>query len=456
MRKVRNQQLPLSEAVPNHPKAKELSKISEILDSKDSIFDLVLQDIRTPISAETNIDRGAAGMTAEQVVRAAIVKQIEGYSYRELAFHLQDSRAYSQFGKIGYTKSYSKSALQQNIKAISTQTWEQINRLLVDYGKENDIEKGRKVRVDCTVVESNIHAPYDSDLLMDVVRVLARNLATAKTELTGIAMEFSDHRRRAKRRTLEILNAKNAETRKTPYRDLIEIAERTITYGEKAMKMLKGYQSISLEALGMAAFVAGQLEHYLPLARQVVCQARRRILENEKVPSKEKIVSLFEPHTDIIRKDRRDTYYGHKICLTGGASNLITDCVVLDGNPADSTLTGMMLERQKEIYGRAPLKVALDGGFSSKNNLEAAKQIGIKDVCFSKGRGLDAKDMCRSLWVYKGLRRFRAGIESGISWLKRSLGLDRCNWKGYESFKSYVWASVVSANLLTLARQQLP
>jgi IS5 family transposase len=453
MRKVRNQQLPLSEVAPDHPKAKELSKISEILDSKHSIFDLVLQDIRTPISAGTNIDRGAAGMTAEQVVRAAIVKQVEGYSYRELAFHLQDSRAYSQFCRIGFTKSYSKSALQQNIKAISAQTWEQINRLLVDYGKENDIEKGRKVRVDCTVVESNIHAPYDSDLLMDAVRVLARNLAMAKTELAGVAMGFSDHRRRAKRRTLEILNTRNAEARRKPYKDLIEIAERTIAYGEKAINTLRSYQSISLETMGVAAFVAGQLDHYLPLARQVVCQARRRILENEKVPAQDKIVSLFEPHTDIIRKDRRDTYYGHKICLTGGASNLITDCVVLDGNPADSTLTGMMLERQKDIYGRAPLKVALDGGFSSKDNLEAAKQIGVKDVCFSKGRGLNAKDMCRSSRVYKGLRRFRAGIESGISWLKRSLGLDRCTWKGYESFKSYVWASVVSANLLTLARQ---
>lgn len=455
MRKTRTQQLPLSEAAPDHPKAKELSKISTILDANLSIYDLVLQDIGVPFSAETNEDSGAEGMTAEQVVRAAIVKQVEGYSYRELAFHLQDSRTYSQFCRIGFTKSYGKSTLQQNIKAISAQTWEQLNRLLMDYAKESGIEKGRKVRVDCTVVESNIHTPYDSELLMDAVRVLARNLAMAKTELPGIVMEFSDHRRRAKRRSLEILNAKNAETRRKPYKDLIEVAERTIIYGEKAVRTLRGYQGVSLKAWGVVAFVAEQLNHYLPLARQVICQARRRVLENEKVPAQEKIVSLFESHTDIIRKDRRDTYYGHKICLTGGASNLITDCVVLDGNPADSTLTGMMLERQKEIYGRTPLKAALDGGFSSKENLKVAKQSGIKDVCFSKGRSLAVKDMCRSSWVYKGLRRFRAGIESGISWLKRSLGLDRCTWKGHESFKSYVWASVVSANLLTLARQQL-
>jgi len=173
------------------------------------------------------------------------------------------------------------------------------------------------------------------------------------------------------------------------------------------------------------------------------------------VPAQEKIVSIFEHHTDIIRKDRRDTYYGHKICLAGGSSNLILDGVVLDGNPADSELTKVMLARQDEIYGRYPLKVALDGGFASHVNLETAKSNGIKDVCFSKGRGLTEEDMCRSKRVYRMLWKFRAGIESGILWLKRSFGLSRCSWKGLESFKSYVWASIVSANLLTIARRHL-
>jgi IS5 family transposase len=114
-----------------------------------------------------------------------------------------------------------------------------------------------------------------------------------------------------------------------------------------------------------------------------------------------------------------------------------------------------MFDRQKDIYGRYPLKASLDGGFASKVNLKSAKGKGIKDVCFAKGRGLEIQEMCRSSYVYKVLRRFRAGIESGISWLKRSLGLDRCSWKGFESFKSYVWSAIVSANLLTMARVQL-
>lgn len=450
MRKTRNQQLPLAEATADHPKAKELAKINEILDANHSILALALQDLST-----SNNDVGANGMTAEQVVRAALIKQIEGFSYRELAFHLVDSRAYSRFCRIGIGRSFEKSALQRGIKAISDTTWEQINRVVVAYAREQSIEKGRKVRVDCTVVESNIHAPYDSELLVDAIRVLARCLSESKSGLAGIVFSFCDHRRRAKRRNLEIMNAKNSAGREKAYKDLIEIAEKTIGYCEKGLKSLSGYHAVTLEGHGLKAGLIKELNHYLSLARQVVCQTRRRVLNGEAVPAQDKIVSIFEPHTDIIRKDRRDTYYGHKICVTGGASNLILDCVILDGNPADSDLTGLMLQRQESIYGRYPLKAAFDGGFSSQVNLAKAKGDGVRDVCFSKGRGLGEEDMCRSRRVYKGLRDFRAGIESGISWLKRSLGLGRCTWKGFESFKSYVWASVVSANLLTIARQQL-
>ena len=452
MRKARIQQLPLAEATPDHPKAKELAKISEILDQNSSIYDLVLQDIGT-----AGTKTGAQGMTAEQVLRAAIIKQMEGFSYRALAFHLMDSRAYSWFCRIGITsKPFKKSALQRGIKAITDSTWEQINKVLLGYGRSEGLEQGRKIRVDCTVVESNIHAPFDSELLVDSVRVLARILTTVKMELPDLVFSFSDHRRRAKRRNLGVMNAKNAAERKKMYKDLLQVTENTIGYAQRCLKAFRSYHPSTLEQGGVMSMAKEQLEHFLPLTRQVVCQTRRRVLEGESVPAVEKIVSIFEEHTDIIRKDRRDTYYGHKICLTGGASNLILDCVILEGNPADSSLTEMMLDRQEIIYGRYPLKAAFDGGFSSQENLKKAKEKeGIKDVCFSKGRGLNIKDMCRSSWMYRQLRNFRAGIESGISWLKRSLGLDRCLWKGFESFKSYVWASIVSANLLTMARHQL-
>jgi IS5 family transposase len=179
------------------------------------------------------------------------------------------------------------------------------------------------------------------------------------------------------------------------------------------------------------------------------------VLQGEQVPAPDKVVSLFEPHVDVLVKDRRATYYGHKIFLTGGASGLILDCAIAKGNPVDSTWAVPLLKRQQRLYGRVPRQASFDGGFASKDNLAAAKALGVRDVCFAKRRGLAVLDMVKSSWVYKKLRAFRAGIESGISFLKRAFGLDRCIWKGACGFVAYVRLGVLTANLLTLARHRL-
>ena len=440
------------EAAPVHPKAKEFEMIDQILDANPNIYNLAFQDL----TANTASHHGANGMSAEQVVRAALVKRIEQCSYEDLSFHLSDSRTYRKFCKIGLVdKPFKKSALHKNIKALSAQTWEEINRVILEYAAKKEIEDGRKVRIDCTVIESNIHAPYDSELLWDSVRVLNRLLGRAKENLPGISFPYSDRTRRAKRRALNVTNAKTSKARNTAYKDLIKVTNQVIAYSKSALPEIESYPAVDILQSSIILDLVKKLEHYLPLALKVVDQTERRIIHGESVPSGEKIVSIFEDHTDIIKKDRRDTYYGHKICLTGGPSNLILDCLILDGNPADSNLTGEMLDRMSEIYGRYPKKAALDGGFASKENVDKAKANGVKDICFAKGKGLEVDNMCKSKYVFNKLRNFRAGIESGISWLKRSFELTRCLWKGLDSFKSYVWSSIVSANLLTIARKQI-
>ncbi|MFC1821342.1 ISNCY family transposase [Thermodesulfobacteriota bacterium] len=450
MRKNYKKQMPLTITRIDHPHAEELEDISQILDANPIIYQWVLQDLTRDVMRN---DTGAEGMSAEQVLRAAIIKQMEGYSYGELAFHLLDSVCYRRFCRIGISdKGFQKSALCNNIKAITPETWEAINRILVAYGQDKGIEKGKQVRIDCTVVSSNIHEPTDSSLLWDCVRVLTRLLGQINERFDKIDIPFSDHTKRAKRRMLGILNAKSKKERKKRYEDLLKVTRKTVKYGDNAVSLLETHPFLNSSLAATAQELADELKEIIRLTHKVIDQTIRRVIHGESVPACEKIVSIFEPHTDIIVKDRRDTFYGHKVCLTGGPSNLITDCLILDGNPADTDLTDQMFDRHKEIYGYYPLKAALDGGFASKTNLVAAKRKGIKDVCFAKKRGLEEEDMCRSTWVYKRLRRFRAGIESGISWLKRCFGFTRCMWKSLPSFHSYVWASIVSANLLTLAR----
>ena len=454
MRKKIQKQMPLMITAIDHPHAQELEKISPILDNNPIITEMVWQDLTKHLKKAATT--GAEGMTAEQVLRAAIIKQMESYSYWDLAFHLLDSVSYRGFCRIGIAdKGFQKSALCNNIKAISPETWEAINRILVAYGEDKAVEKGREVRMDCTVVSSNIHDPSDSSLLWDSVRVLTRMLGQINERFEGLDIRFSDHTKRAKRRMLGVMNAKSEKIRKRQYEDLLKVTRKTLNYAQRAVSLLEAFPFQYPSLIMTAQAMADELKKVIQLTQKVIDQTTCRVIHGETVPAADKIVSIFEPHTDIIVKDRRDTFYGHKVCLTGGSSNLIVDCLIVDGNPADSELTDQMLDRQEEIYGRYPLKVALDGGFASRNNLQRAKSKGIKDVCFAKGRGLSEEDMCRSHWVYKRLRRFRAGIESGISWLKRCFGFARCTWKTLRSFKSYVWASIVSANLLTLARKEL-
>jgi IS5 family transposase len=453
MRKRNQKQMPLIPRTIDHPHAIELEFISRILDDIPTINELAWQDLTKHVE---NVGTGAEGMSAEQVVRCAIVKQVEDYSYDELAFHIVDSSCYRSFCRIGIAhKGFKKSALCHTIKALSPATWEAINRILIRYAAKKKIEKGREVRIDSTVVSSDIHTPSDSSLLWDAVRVLTRVLSQAKEQVQGFSIPFTDHTKRAKRRMMGVMNAKDTKSRKKHYLDLLTVTRKTLTYAERAERFLKSYLSPDPIQILLAQKMAEALKTYTELTRRVIDQTERRVIHGESVPASEKIVSLFEPHTDIIVKDHRDTFYGHKICLTGGASNLITDCVICEGNPADTSLTDQMLDRQGDLYARYPLKVAFDGGFASKENLTSAKSKHIKDVCFAKKRGIEIEEMCRSPWVYKRLRRFRAGVESGISWLKRCFGLCRCTWRGFQSFKSYVWASIVSANLLTLARKQM-
>jgi IS5 family transposase len=434
-----------------HPHAAELAEISKTLDAHPEIYCMVRDDL---VAGGIDPEKGRDGMPAEQVFRAIIIKQMNGFSYNQLAFHLGDSDCYRSFCRIGYNQRIISKTLQRNIKKIRSETLEAINRVVINEAKLRGVERGRTIRTDCTVEETNIHEPSDSSLLFDVVRVLARLMHKAKE--VGFEIETVDHTLRAKRRWLEIMHANRKADRETIYRELVKLTEEAIEDAVRAIPILDNPPAVlDLNVMIYGLALTCELEHLVPLARQIVLQTKRRVFWNEQVPAEEKIVSIFEPHTDIIKKDRRETLFGHKLCLTTGRSGMILDCRVLDGNPADSTLVGETIERQKSIFGRVPRQASFDGGFASEANRSAAKTSGVKDIMFHKKRGLKISEMVKSSWVYKQLKRFRAGIEGNISFLKRCFGPDRCNWRGLESFKSYTWAGILSANLLILARHAL-
>jgi IS5 family transposase len=417
--------------------------MNRTLDANRSILRAVHADLLRVRKADAK--RGRKGLSAEQVVRAAAVKQMFGFSYEELAFQLEDSLQLRGFcGLSPAEEAPKKSALQANIGAVRAETWEAMNKTLVRYARKRKVEDGRWMRTDTTVIASNVHHPLDSALLWDGVRVLTRIMQRAHDKY---GTTRSNYRRRAKRRMIAILNAGRMDRRVPLYRDLLKVTHKTVRAAEQARKEL---------ARAGAILYATQLGYFLPLVKRVIDQTERRVLRGESVPAEEKLVSIFEPHTDIIRKDRRDTYFGHKATLSTGRSGLVLDLVVENGNPADSTLTVRSAKRHRALFGAPPERAAFDGGFASKANLETLKSSGTNEVCFSKPAGVPVEKMTSTPRVRRILKRFRAGIEATVSFLKRSFGLSRCTWKGLPRFHAYAWCSTVAHNLLVLARALLP
>jgi IS5 family transposase len=305
------------------------------------------------------------------------------------------------------------------------------------------------VRIDSTVSAALMHEPSDSTLLWDAVRVMTRLLRRAGRLPGTPALPWRDRRRLAKKRARAIDYSRGKTKKRQLYRELIAATQASRAELQAAAEGLA-------EVTGTAAQRwRTEVAHYLPLIARVITQSERRVLQGEQVPANEKLVSLFEPHADIIVKGGRQVQYGHKLNLVTGKSGLILDVVVETGNPADAERFLPMLDRHIARAGAPPRQTAADGGYASRANLTAAKIRGVTDVAFHKKCGIAVADMVKSPWVYRRLRNFRAGIEAGISCFKRVYGAARCTWRGLDHFKAYIWSAVAAHNLVLFARLKL-
>lgn len=446
MRAIVEPQLPLTTPQVNHPHAVELAAMSALLDEHPEMARMAHEDLVGPRSAHL----GRPGLSGEQALRVLAIKQLNGFSYEELAFHLTDSRSYRSFCLFGaFTDPPRKSALQDTLSQLRPETLEAASRVIVHVAIDEGLESGDKARIDTTVTETNIHHPTDSSLLYDCVRVLARLHGYVWKKL-GVRVVGGDHVIAAKRRLYKINQAKRQAARLPFYRELVRFADKSLKAARRLLPRLHRMED------EVATRLSEKIGHYADLTDKVIDQTRRRVFEGKSVPASEKIASIFEEHTDVINKGGRETEFGHKLCLSVGSSTLVLDCTIEDGAPADSDLAVAMVRRLDEATGRLPHAVAFDGGFTSMANLAAIKELGVTEVMFHrKGKLTDTSQMTSTPLVHKALWRFRAGVEGCISFLKRCFGLRRATWRGRAGFARFVRASIFTANLLTFARLRL-
>lgn len=441
MRQKRFAQTSIFDQFAEHELGQQLKSISDWIDAHPELIEFVSNDLIDHKAQAT----GCRGYSAESVLRFALLKQIRELSYNELAFYLEDSQTFNSFARLGRKSSPSKSCLQSLVSQISEASWQQINRQIVEKAKVSGIERGRQIRVDSSVTETHIHAPSDSSLLADSVRVMARLIERCRS-LLGNKIRFSDHQRSVKKYAREIQYSRGQEKKKRLYKKLLKQVLSTRGY------LLEAYALINNMSDEVSKQWCLEAQHYDALIARVISQTERRVFKEEQVSAEDKVVSLFEDHTDIIRKGGRETLYGHKWHLVTGESGLITDLYMPRGNSSDTASFIPIVERHKTLFGKAPRQVAADGCYASQGNLSQAKEAGVKDVAFQKKKGLTIEKMAKSRWVYKKLINFRAGIEANIGHLKDNFGLRRCNWKGWDKFKAYIWSSVVAYNLSLIAR----
>jgi IS5 family transposase len=443
MRETRKLQASLFDNYAKHEFGIQLKALSELLDEHTEILPLIEKDLVGPLVKKV----GRCGLSVESVFRCLLLKQQLQVSYEQLSFHLSDSMSYRTFTRLPEGLSPSSSGLQSTIRSIRPETLEKVYEVLSIKWIEEGKMSLEKSRIDSTVVKSHITPPSDSQLLNDSVRVLSRFFAKSQSE-TGVKIRFTDKRKASKSLAFAIFNAKNA-IKETLYPEMLILARVVLRQADRALKKVKAEGESTLKTQKWI----GGVEHFRSLLSQVIDQTQSRVIDKKSVPASEKIVSIFEEHTDIIVKGFRDVQYGHKVNLSTEDNGFITCFSIEKGNPADKDLFLPVLDAHTKNYKRLPTSTVCDGGYASKKNASDGRSLGLKHAVFHKRVGISYQDMGVKIKTFKKLRNFRAGVEGNISELKRAFGAGKAKWKGHDGFKAFVWSSVLCYNLVRMARQ---
>jgi transposase, IS5 family len=434
-----------------------LAKIDQLLDD-EALYQLIRNDLakRYPMTEQT----GRNSTPVEVILRMLAVKRLYGLSYERTEYQVRDSLVLRKFCRVYFQAVPDDTTLIRWAGLVQPETLERFNHRLTQLATQLKVTKGRKLRTDGTVVETNIHYPSDSSLLADSVRVLGRMLRRAKEvlhEKADLPQQIFRNRIRSVRRLARQVGEamrKSGDTAREQglraYRKLVKATQQTI---EQAQQVLPALQALTGKEVDKLSEV---LATFIPRAEQVVSQTVRRVFQGEKVPASEKIVSLFEPHTDIIRRNkaRKPTEYGHKVWLDEVDGGIVTRWQVLEGNPNDDQQWVPSLEHHIECFGRPPNQMSGDRGVHSPQNEQIAQQRGVKRVILPQpGRKSEARKRHeKQRWFQQG-RRWHAGVEGRISVLKRRNELDRCRDHGVQGFDKWIGWGVIANNLMVMGRK---
>ena len=428
------------------------SAIGEILEANPHILDLAHQDFSKLLSKSKQ--GRESEYTSGQMLRVVVVFFLEGAAYRKVVIQVENSEFLRRFVKLGIKPMMDYTFVCKAFGVLSPATWKAMNEALGQYAKEEKKIRGEAVRLDTTAYETNIHYPTDSSLLWDSYRTLARLMKSVSREMAAAGLKHRFHTKKVKKLAFFISRNGGSPNKgkqrkvKSTYRILLERARWISEVGSLAAKRLAQGGSL------MAWAVAEELEHYLPIVRKIIDQAERRVIKGAKVPATEKIYSLFEEHTEMIKRGKaaKPMEFGHKVLFAESREKFIFHYEAYRRQEADVGLLEPALSAHRNLFGKAPEVLATDKRFyKSPEQLEKlAKNISTVSIC-KKGRRNAEEERRESSEAFKEGQRFRAGCEGTISVLKRAFKLGRCLFKGFKHYAASVGCAIFCHNLVLLA-----
>jgi IS5 family transposase len=436
----------------------------DLLDPVDTLLDdselvsLVRQRLasRRPLSART----GRPGIAPDRLLRCCVLKHLKGWSFRELERELRCNLIYRRFTRFDADPTPNYSTFSRCFALLGADMTQRIHERVVAKAREERVARGRKLRTDTTVVESNVHYPTDSALLGDGIRVLTRSLQRIAEQCAGGAVPVVNHALAVKRRLLEINRAAKSmaeasrERLKDRYGGLLKLTRGVLRL---ARGVVEDLQARRLPVVGSVTTVLANeqlLRHFIPLVEKGIMQTRERIFHgNRHVEGK--VLSLFEPHTQAIRKGKahKPTEFGRLVRLDEVENGIVSCYEVLEGNPADTKAWSAALEQHQMSFGQPPRMATADRGYFAAKNERDAQDSGVKRVALpARGRLSKARAKRQKERWFRRALRWRAGIEGRISTLKHPFSMRRATYKGDEGFQRYVGWCVITQNLVSMAR----
>jgi IS5 family transposase len=431
----------------------------EVLDD-EVLLNLVQEDLSKRIQKSKT--RGRPGTTAEVVLRMLLLKHMRNWSFAELTREVRANLVYREFTRIGGGRVPDDKTLGRLVRQLGPERIAEIHQRVVTIAQDKQVVTGRKMRVDTTVVETNIHYPTDSSLLGDGVRVLTRTMKKVTAVAGAVGTQLRDRTRSVGRRLREIGRASRSrgqqakEKLQQGYGKLLDATSRVVAQAERFSEEIAAGVKRSAGVFEQAALegLRKELDTMVPRVRQVIRQTRQRIFQGI-TDSADKIVSIFEPDTEIIRKGKagKPTEFGKLVKIQEAENQIITSYEVYDQRPSDSHLLVPALEEHQRQLGRVPRTAAADAGFYSARNEAAAQQMGVEQVAVPNWstKSEERKRHQKKRW-FRNAQKWRTGGEGRISVLKRRHGLNRCRYKGQAGMKRWVGLGVIADTLINLGR----